>query len=699
MASRLLFLLFSFWLFGASSASAQSGVPEGPRIGSLEFRDTTISEAIRLVSDLTNANILATAAASERSVTMILKNTTLRGAVASIARVSGLAFTYDADTRAFLILTPQEFANEVVITGDGETRIFTLRNQNVAVAAQVIESLFGDRVSLTLDTSDPDALIADIDNLTDEGDSNTGATSNRVVSFSRSIDSGERAESLGDLRDELSGRASARDRVNVITGERENFSDLVTEFGLEPPIFVTVNRDHNLLYVRTVDTEAMQSIEQIVKATDRPTMQVLLEMKILSLSLDDDFNAIFNFGLNETTTTTNTGVLGDTTGVTGASGGASGLLGGALFFQFLSDNLLAQIEFLERNNRAETVSTPLLVASNNSPAELFVGDEVVLTRGFTSDTVVGSTGSTSTQTTTETEIREVGQTLQIQPRINADRTVTLALQQENSVVIENGGQIPTVDSDGDISIVDIDTVNTARLSGTVTARDGNTIAVGGLFRRDESRATSQIPLFGDVPFVGRLGSADVDERDRRELVLLITPHVYSTGIEGERIARERLSALSASGDIDRNAFEASDKLTPDAKTPNQEQSYISLTRFAAARAKGFYVQRAGQYSDIQDSPIAAASPKVFGTSGVVTAEPAFAFRKKGLYVTALLLENVSDTVATLDPTQLRNRWLAATLETDILAPRGQAGSRDFIYLLSNRPYDEVIGNGAVGGAL
>ncbi|MEM6439094.1 MAG: DUF3438 family protein [Pseudomonadota bacterium] len=695
----LIVLIFS----AAAHGQGRETIPAGPVIESLEFRDTTVSEAVRLIAEFTGANVFATGEAGDLRVTMIVRNTNVRGAIASIARVTGLSYTYDRETRAYLLLTNEQFANDIVITRDGDTRIFTLRHQNVVVAAQVIEALFGSRVQLNLDTEDPEALIipdGDIQGSRRAGGSNFNDRNDRVGRNTRSGGSSggvDAAVNRSDL-EALGGRELGR--LLTLQEDRElNIGDVVDQFGLEPAIYVTISRDHNLIYVRTADQQALASIEQIIRATDRPTMQVLLEMRILSLDLRDDYNAIFNFGLSNNTETFNSVGGTATTGRSGADAGAAGFLGGSLFFQIINDNLLSQIELLEQQNRARTIATPLLAASNNSPAELFVGQEAILTRGVNSQTSQGTTGAATTFTTTETEIRDVGQTVEIVPRINADRTVTLVIRQESSSIVPDGGVIPTVDSAGNVEEIPVDTVNTSRLAGTITARDATTIAVGGLFQNTESRRESQIPVFGDIPFLGRIGSSDVDGATRSELVLLITPHVYSTAGGGEAAARARIAALSRQQDVDRVAFDASSGGAPATDAPGQEQDYVAMTRFAASLANGFFVAPVGPYQGIVEANVEAAAPLNFGPVATVLAEPVASFRKNNLYVTTVLIENLTQGPVTLDAAQARGGWLAVTLEDDALAPRGQEGSRSFVYLLSNRPYEQALGQAGPGGPL
>ncbi|MEM7710647.1 MAG: DUF3438 family protein, partial [Pseudomonadota bacterium] len=163
--------------------------------------------------------------------------------------------------------------------------------------------------------------------------------------------------------------------------------------------------------------------------------------------------------------------------------------------------------------------------------------------------------------------------------------------------------------------------------------------------------------------------------------------------------RARIAALSRQQDADRLAFDASAGGVPPTNAPGQEQDYVALTRFAASLANGRFVAPVGPYQGIVESNVEAAAPLSFGPIATVVAEPVASFRKNNLYVTTLLVENRSDALVTLDAAQARGGWLAVTLEDDALAPRGQDGSRSFIYLLSNRPYEQALGRAGPGGQL
>ena len=106
------------------------------RISTLEFRDSTIGDAIRLIARLSGVNIFATREAASREFSMTVNESTVRGVVASIARVSGLSYSFDENSNAFLLMTNEQFARDVVVTRSARTRIFNLRHQKCGLRRQ-----------------------------------------------------------------------------------------------------------------------------------------------------------------------------------------------------------------------------------------------------------------------------------------------------------------------------------------------------------------------------------------------------------------------------------------------------------------------------------------------------------------------------------------------------------------------------------
>jgi general secretion pathway protein D len=321
-------------------------------------------------------------------------------------------------------------------------------------------------------------------------------------------------------------------------------------------IFVTVSRKNNMLVVRTSDAGAMDDIRALVARLDVPTPMVLLEVKVMELLADDDFTSSFEYEVLDRGYhrgdgeghTTDAKVRTSTAGFPGFNPLSGEPRSDALSFRLLSWHLNARIQLLEKEGKARTLATPLLLTANNEVSRLFIGEERPMVRNITSQTIAnGETVITVPQT--EIEFQSVGTLLLITPNINADRTVTLRLLQENSEIQEDGATIPiySAASGGLVQEVPVDIVSSRSVTGTFVAKDDMTMAVGGLIKEVESDQESRVPILGSIPLLGWLFRSTERVKQRTELIVLIRPHVISTPAEGEGISRRVLDATAVHG--------------------------------------------------------------------------------------------------------------------------------------------------------
>ena len=373
--------------------------------------------------------------------------------------------------------------------------------------------------------------------------------------------------------EQLPGDAMTTDQVAALqqrTRTLENGSqgvdsqDVQDVSSREPLIYVSHNKTHSLVIVRTSDQDAMKSIERLILDLDRPTPEVLLEMKILRVQLTDNFRSILDLQYN-------TGPQGPTAAeqttrnpfVNASQTAAENIIGlvdspeltgsGAFLYQFLNDNLRARLEVLQENNLVTSIASPVLLSSNNRPARIFVGEERVLVTGIRSGVVTPANGATTSVIEPQTEVRDIGTSLIILPKINADRSVTLSIAQDQSEVLENSQQLPV--SDGNqVTEFPIDSVRSSNMQGTVVAQDGLTIAVGGLVTDSTAVRERFIPGLSQMPVLGKLFRQYIDENTKTELILLVTPHVITTPMEGHYKSEQRLKALSDHPSVKSQAY-------------------------------------------------------------------------------------------------------------------------------------------------
>ncbi|MEO0446667.1 MAG: hypothetical protein AAF191_11395 [Verrucomicrobiota bacterium] len=538
----------------------------GAELDLIELSGVPLALAVRAISDQTGFRFAPSSEAHSLPVNLYLRDVNVAEAMDTLVLTHQLYMSDVPGAQIFRLHTAQEFARNAGSFRDERTHVFTLKYPNARDIAIAIGDLFGDRVRLASQlggegepgeylTEDLEQRMERFDVIDargqgfgiDSGGQGSSASRSLISRFNNSSFSGNSRSFRNQTRQRTAPQGGRTDFENA---------QLTVEDGLSPEeiaaleagdqqvieetlrasadIFVTVIDRLNKVMVRTLDERTMQEIADLIEALDVPTPLVLLEVKILEITLDRGLDTAFDWSFQE----------GNGSGFFLHTGPLP-LGGGDLVFQYLSGAFEAQIRLLQRANKLTTLGKPMLLTANNEVSRLFIGEEVPLNRNFQGgETVVTDGGSVITGSNTDVEFRPVGSTLLITPNINDDRTVTLRVLQEESRVVEDGAEVLVPNQGGGFSNTTIDTVASQTASGTFVARDRETIAVGGMITERLESRRSQIPILGDIPIAGRLARNQQVNRERTEIVLLLTPHIIKTPGEGGVISRELIQKSS-----------------------------------------------------------------------------------------------------------------------------------------------------------
>lgn len=643
------------------------------KISEIEFADTKLIDVVRTLSELSDSNIIATPEATKENVTIHLKKVTVLEAIKSISRITDLWYRFDEDTNTYRIMTREEYGRDLIVHESVNIEVFNLLNANVQIIAQAIKDLYGSRVILSLGAEAGQSGSAGASS----GQGST-AGSKDLVNSGMKIPTGElSADQLEQIASSLSGRT-----INIETLQKVTVN--------AQPIYITVNNEHSMILVRTDDKKVIKSIDSLVKKMDKPIPQVMLEMKILSIILGDDFNSIFNFELQPS---------GGNQSVQPIKVGNNALLNnGSFIYEFLNSRLKANIEFLQKNKRVNVLSNPMVLASNHREANLFIGEERLLTRGFKfNPAVITATGTITSPSyiETKTELQEIGITLKITPRINADNTVTLALEQENSTLNVGGATLPITDGTGNIVNLAIDTVNTARLTGTVVARDNLTVAVGGLIRTSKTSIQKKVPILGELPLLGRIFKTDIESEEDTETVLLITPRILNKPQDSEKLRQVDNQFYQSYNDgfpdlaPYPNKFIDKEESASKPSHQNGQNVYLEMSQYAADTIRINEIERTLDKHYLQTKIRRNAIVGLFDNVHIKVV-PLASWNRGGLHVTAIELANTSASALPVDYQNIKGNWLASSVESDVLARRGQENDSTFMYVVSALSFDETI---------
>ena len=531
------------------------------KIQKLEFKKAKLVDVMRTISEISDINIVPTRDAGELEVTVYLRDVSVHEAIDTISRSNGLWYRQDKISNAYRVMTAEEYRNDVVVFREDTTEVFNLLHPNPVIVATAIQDIFGSRVIMTLGVED-DTGLTGLGGLGGGmgGRSSGGRSSGSLGGFGGSrgsVGSGSRGSSSRGFTSRRTGGGGGSgvniiseralneeftpeqlSRIDAALAEAGGDTNTVSSEALEgltrteQPIYMTVNREHNLIIVRTSDTSAMREIETLIKKMDRPTPQVLLEMKVLELISGDSFTQSFSLTADSRDGKQSLGL------------GNFPSEGGTLVYQFMDDVISARLELLESKNLVNTLSSPILLASNNKPSQVFIGEERVIVTGVDVTPATAVNGVVvSSVAVPVTELRNIGNTLLILPKINADGTVTLVIQQDTSSVNVGGGTLPVLIGNN-VQNVSIDTVNTSNIQGIVVAKDGLTVAIGGLISHRNSELVEKVPLLGDIPVLGQLFQRKELVQSKSELMLLITPHIITNPSDAENVTYESLDAAA-----------------------------------------------------------------------------------------------------------------------------------------------------------
>jgi type II secretory pathway component GspD/PulD (secretin) len=194
---------------------------------------------------------------------------------------------------------------------------------------------------------------------------------------------------------------------------------------------------------------------------------------------------------------------------------------GGFVFSAGNDTFNLLIRALTTQGRMEILSRPQLMAMDNQTATIQIGQDVPY-----NNSTVTATGIISNSPI----YRSVGVLLNVTPKISPDGKVLMRVNPTIASVA------PIQESLGGGVTAPI--FNTQNVETTVLARDGETVAIGGLITTSDTKTENKIPWFGDLPCVGSLFRYRTQFKRRMELLVILTPHIVRNQIEREIILAE-----------------------------------------------------------------------------------------------------------------------------------------------------------------
>ena len=195
--------------------------------------------------------------------------------------------------------------------------------------------------------------------------------------------------------------------------------------------------------------------------------------------------------------------------------------------------LTSFLDALQEVRLADLQAEPSIVTLDNRKAEILVGQEIpirVLDLGTQGGQQGGGGQGNQNVPRATVQLKEVGIILSVTPHITNNRQILLKLHAENS--------------DAQLASSDVGFIfGKQRADNQLLVGDGETAVIGGLTVTQVTSSKSGIPLLVDLPIIGRLFGTTRTSEQKRDLLILVTPHIID---EGERVLSPRASAAPGS---------------------------------------------------------------------------------------------------------------------------------------------------------
>ena len=175
------------------------------------------------------------------------------------------------------------------------------------------------------------------------------------------------------------------------------------------------------------------------------------------------------------------------------------------------------IQALQESSLADVQAEPTVVTLDNRKAEILVGQEIPIR---VLDAGAGAAGGSSTGQINipraTVQLKEVGISLSVTPRITNNRQIMMTIHAENSSASLASSDVGYI-------------FDKQRADNTLMVPDGETAVIGGLTITSVSKSRRGVPFLMDLPYLGRLFSTTRKSEQKRDLVILVSPHILDDG--------------------------------------------------------------------------------------------------------------------------------------------------------------------------
>ncbi len=490
-------LLSVFFLYTYSPENSFSS----EKLITLEAENVEIISVLNSIAEQAESNLVISKNISG-VVTLKLKDVPVTRALDSVLKQNNYLYSFEdgmINVYSYEDMKQQDRFSKVM------TRVYTLRNADVADLQRILLSMKSARGRIELNEKANQVVVSD--------------TQEKIEEIEIAIQRLDQEEILKKYRLLFAKAADVKVKLQQVIPDKKG------------KIFV--DERTNSIVVKATPI-IFNNIDELISGWDVQSKQVLIEAKILQVTLDDRVKTGIDWQY-----------LKGKYGLKGSL--AQNIETGGIFQVGMLNrrNYQAVLEMLESNSDTNVLSNPRIVVMDAKEASILVGSsEPYLVQQKDTDTGI---------VTIETKFLDVGIKLNVTPTITEDNFIIMKIHPE----VSSARRVPEVDN--------ALAVDTTQADTTMMVKDEDTVILGGLIKDSQKKVVNKIPVLGSIPLLGLFFKNNETEDVKQELIVFITPHIIRPTeedsvlqSEAKRIEQMTKRSMLLKRQINENAFDKDD---------------------------------------------------------------------------------------------------------------------------------------------
>jgi len=446
--------------------------PEYSRRISMDFKDADLKDVLKIFSQQSGLNFIASADIEDKMITMYLDDVPVEDALEQLLTANRLKYEIQRGTNIFIV-KPQLIPEIVTIT-----RVYFLKNASVS-GAKLLSAISGVSAG------------------TAEGGEEGGGEGGEEGGEEGGGEGGGAITSILSTLLSNYGVISEDARTNSIT-----ITDIPSRF---PLIEETLARLDVSVPLVLIEVEMLDVSKNAVDALGVEWPEALAKLDVTGARVTQ-----FPFGGSKANNADYT--FSDIT--TPSGNWTFTTLSGNHFAPSVLTVIGAELalDFLSTQTDTKYLARPRILTLSNETAEIRISTEEAI-----GQSTISSGEGAGSQSSTEAERFTTGVVMKVTPQVNVD-TGEITMYIDPKVIEAKVGN-----TFGGVLYRDPETRGT---KSVIRVRDGDTIVIGGLMKKQKQETLTKVPFLGDIPLIGFLfRHKNITKDEDRELITFITPHI------------------------------------------------------------------------------------------------------------------------------------------------------------------------------